>query len=465
MLALCNNNIFLLQRVNIMIFRKFVMFLEIITFSIPIFADNSLPTHEFTLKNGLKVIVREDHRAPVAVSQLWYKVGSSFEAPGNTGLSHALEHMMFKGSSKVGAGEASQILRDLGVEENAFTADDVTVYYQVFAKNRLPVILELEADRMASLQLPNNEFIKEIEVIKEERRLRTDDNPNALAYERFKSLAYPASGYHNPPIGWKFDLDRMSIDDLRAWYKRWYAPNNAVLVIVGDITLTEVKKQVNHWFANISSVPNISMKKPLELAEPGERELKIHVKTQLPTLLMGFNVPSLSTTQRPREVYALELIAALLDGGDSGRITTQLELKQELVSSAGVGYYAVARGDSLFVFNALPNVQKDKSIEDVEKGIWQLIDELKLTPPSKEELKKVRSQLIASLVYSRDSIANQAMAIGMLEAVNLPWQLADKELAELEAVTPKDIQMAAQKYFTPNRLTVAHVLPEEKGHD
>lgn len=448
-----------------MIFRNFVMLLGIVSFTFPVFANNALVTHEFTLANGLKVIVREDHRAPIAVSQLWYKVGSSFEAPGSTGLSHALEHMMFKGSSKVGAGEASQILRDLGVEENAFTTEDMTVYYQVFAKNRLPVVLELEADRMASLKLPSDEFIKELEVIKEERRLRTDDNPNGLAYERFKSLVYPASGYHNPPIGWKFDLDRMAINDLRAWYKRWYAPNNAILVIVGDVTLAEVKKQVNQWFAAIPRKSNIISKKPLELDKPGERQLTIHVKTQLPSLLMGFNVPSLATAQQPREIYALELIAALLDGGDSARLATELELKQELVTIAGVGYYAVARGDSLFIFNALPNVQKGKTIADVEKGIWQLIDQLKSTPPSKEELERIRAQLIASLVYARDSISSQAMTIGMLEAVDLPWQLADKELAELQAVTPKDIQAAAQKYFTRDRLTIAHVLPEENKHD
>lgn len=448
-----------------MILRNLVMFLGVASISLTALADNKLPTHEFTLDNGLRVIVREDHRAPVAVSQLWYKVGSSFEAPGNTGLSHALEHMMFKGSSKLGPGEASQILRDLGVQENAFTTDDVTVYYQVFAKDRLPVLLELEADRMATLKLPADEFAKEIEVIKEERRLRTDDNPNSLAYERFKSLAYPASGYHNPPIGWRFDLDRMSIDDLRAWYERWYAPNNAVLVIVGDVTLAEVKKETELWFGKIARNPNVAVKQPLELDEPGERKLTIHVKAQLPTLLMGFNVPSLATAKKTREVYALELIAALLDGGDSARLTTELELKNELVSQAGVGYYSVTRGDSLFVFSALPNIQKGKTLADVEKGIWRLIDDLKTVPPSADELEKVRAQLIASLVYSRDSISSQAMTIGMLEAVNLPWQLADKELDELRAVTPQDIQMAAKKYLTRERLTTAYVLPEEKKHD
>lgn len=448
-----------------MIIRHFVMSLSITVLSLNAFAAPSQSTHEFTLDNGLKVVVREDHRAPVIVSQLWYKVGSSFEAPSSTGLSHALEHMMFKGSSKAGAGEASQILSNLGVQENAFTSDDVTVYYQVLAKDRLPVALELEADRMATLKIPADEFAKEIEVIKEERRLRTDDNPNALAYERFRSLAYPASGYHNPPIGWRADLDRMSVEDLRAWYHRWYAPNNAVLVLVGDITLDEAKKQANQWFGHIPRQPDIIGKKPLELANPGDRKLNIHVKAQLPTLLMGFNVPSLSTAENKRDAYTLELIAALLDGGDSARLTTELELKQELVTGAGAGYSAVTRGDTLFIFNALPNTQKGKSIADVEKGIWQLLDQLKTTKPTKEELDRVKAQLIASLVYSRDSISSQAMMIGTLEAVDLPWQLYDKELEEIEAVTPEDIQRVAKKYFTRDRLTTAYVLPEKENNN
>lgn len=448
-----------------MFIKRFVMLLGFAGISVGVSANPAQPTHEFTLDNGLKVVVREDHRAPIIVSQLWYKVGSSLEAPTATGLSHALEHMMFKGSSKAGAGEASQILSNLGVQENAFTADDVTVYYQELAKDRLPVALELEADRMATLKIPADEFAKEIEVIKEERRLRTDDNPNALAYERFKSLAYPASGYHNPPIGWKFDLDRMTVEDLRAWYHRWYAPNNAVLVLVGDITLDEAKKQANRWFANIPKKADVVVKKPLELSTPGERQLTIHVKAQLPSLLMGFNVPSLSTAKDKKDVYALELIAALLDGGDSARLTTELELKQELVTGAGAGYAAVQRGDSLFLFNALPNVQKGKTIQQVEKGIWTLLDQLKTTKPSKEELDRVKAQLVSSLVYARDSISSQAMSIGMLESVGLPWQLADNELDELNQITPEDIQQVAKKYFTRDRVTTAYVLPEESTHE
>ena len=261
------------------------------------FAADVQPTHEFILDNGLKVVVREDHRAPVVVSQIWYKVGSSYETPGQTGLSHALEHMMFKGSAKVGPGEGSRILRDLGAEENAFTSDDYTAYYQVLARDRLPVALELEADRLASLRLPADEFSREIEVIKEERRLRTDDQPNSKAFELFRAMAYPASGYHTPTIGWMADLERMKVEELRHWYESWYAPNNATLVVVGDVTVDEVKGLAQKYFAGIPKRAVPPAKLPLELAEPGQRQLTLHVRTQLPSLIYGFNVPGLATTQ------------------------------------------------------------------------------------------------------------------------------------------------------------------------
>lgn len=427
---------------------------------------SSVPaTHEFRLDNGLKLIVREDHRAPVVVSQLWYKVGSSYETPGKTGLSHALEHMMFKGSAKLGPGESSRVLRELGAEENAFTSDDYTAYYQVLASDRLSVAFELEADRLASLRLPPEEFKREIEVIKEERRLRTEDNPSAKAYERFQALAFPASGYHTPTIGWMADLERMTVEELRAWYETWYVPNNATLVVVGDVVPSEVHALAQRYFGSIAQRPVPQAQIPLELSTPGQRLLTLHLPTQLPSLMMGFNVPGLATSKTPREVHALRLIGALLDGGYSARLPSRLERGEELVSGAGSSYDAYTRGDSLFVLSATPNVQKGKTLAEVEAGLWRQLEDLKTTPPSAEELARVRAQVIAGLVYERDSITSQATTIGQLETVGLSWQLMDGELAELSAVTPSDIQQAARTYFTRDRLSVAHILPEDTRHD
>src|SRR5690554_1868445 len=429
------------------------------TFIAPLMAQTT--TTEFSLDNGLKVIVREDHRAPVVVSQLWYKVGSSYEKPGSTGLAYVLEHMMFKGSSKLGPGESSRILRELGAEENAFTSDDYTAYYQVLARDRLAVALEMEADRLASLTLPEDEFLREIEVIKEERRMRTDDRPSGLAYERFKALAYPASGYHIPTIGWMHDLERMTIADLRDWHERWYAPNNATLVIVGDVQPDEVKTLVNRYFAKTPARPLPAVKQPVELDEPGERSITLHLKTKLPSIMLGFNVPSLTSSDNPKEVHALRLIAALLDGGNSSRIPSQLEREQELVAGAAAWYNAFTRGSSLFVLSATPNVQKSKTLAEVEQGLWQQLQQLQDSPPSAEELARVRAQVVAAEVYNQDSISSQAMQIGKLETVGLSWRLLDEDLAALTAVSPADIQAAAQKFFTHSRLTTAYIHPEE----
>lgn len=428
-------------------------------------ASTAPATHEFTLDNGLKLIVREDHRAPVAVSQLWYKVGSSYETPGKTGLSHALEHMMFKSSAKLGPGESSRILRELGAEENAFTSDDYTAYYQVLASDRLSVAFELEADRLASLRLPPEEFKREIEVIKEERRLRTEDNPSAKAYERFQALAFPASGYHTPTIGWMADLERMTVEELRAWYETWYVPNNATLVVVGDVVPSEVHALAQRYFGSIAQRPLPAAQIPLELNTPGERLLTLHLPTQLPSLMMGFNVPGLATSKNPREVHALRLIGALLDGGYSARLPSRLERGEELVSGAGSSYDAYTRGDSLFVLSATPNVQKGKTLGEVEDGLWRQLDDLKNTPPTSEELARVRAQVIAGLVYERDSVTSQATTIGQLETVGLSWHLMDDELADLSAVTPADIQQAARTYFTRDRVSVTHILPEDTRHD
>ena len=450
---------------QMIVLRAATLWLAIVGLPLLATAAEPQPTHEFMLDNGLKVIVREDHRAPVVVSQLWYKVGSSYETPGQTGLSHALEHMMFKGSRKLGPGEASRILRELGAEENAFTSDDYTAYYQVLARDRLAVALELEADRLASLKLPAEEFVREIEVIKEERRLRTDDNPSSKAFERFKAMAYPASGYHTPTIGWMADIERMTVEDLRAWYEAWYAPNNATLVVVGDVGASEVKVLAERFFGDIPKRAVPPAKIPLELDAPGERRITLHLRTQLPSLMMGFNVPGVATAESPRQVHALRLIAALLDGGYSARLPTRLERGEELVASASAWYNAYQRGDSLFVLSATPNVQTGKTLAQVEAGLWRQLQDLQQNPPSAEELARVRAQVIAELVFDRDSITSQATAIGQLETVGLSWKLMDQELADLEVVTPADIQSAANSFFTRDRLSVAYVLPEEKDDE
>ncbi|MEA9977355.1 pitrilysin family protein, partial [Pseudomonas sp. RTS4] len=242
-------------------------------------------------------------------------------------------------------------------------------------------------------------------------------------------------------------------------------PNNATLVVVGDVQPDEVKALAQRYFGPIPRRETPPSKIPLELAEPGERLITLHVQTQLPSLIYGFNVPSMATAEDKSLVNALRLISALLDGGYSARIPSRLERGEELVASASSSYDAFSRGDSLFMISATPNLQKNKTLADVEAGIWRLLDELKTTPPTSAELERVQAQVVAALVFERDSISSQASTIGELESVGLSWKLIDQELDAIKHVTPADIQKAARTYFIRERLSVAHVLPEEKKHD
>jgi len=452
-------------------------YLCVLLLALPLFAQAAIqPPREAVLDNGLRVIVYRDNRAPVVVSQMWYRVGSSYEAPGQTGISHALEHMMFKGSRKLAPGESSRILRELGAEENAFTGEDYTAFYQVLARDRLEVALEMEADRMATLALPPAEFAKELEVIKEERRLRTDDNPSALAYERFKALAFPASGYHTPVIGWMDDIERLKVEDLRRWYQNWYAPNNATLVVAGDIWLGDLLPLVKRHFGHIPRRELPPIKTPKELAEAGERQATLYLRTELPSLLLGFNVPSLATagSEVKQEIAALRVIAALLDGSDSARINSELLRGSELVAGAGAWYDPFKRGDSLFVLSATPNLAKGKTLEEVENALWQQLERFKTEPVTEEELDRARVKFHAERTYASDSISSQASLIGRLTAAGLPWEEIIRHDApfSLSCCYYKDnaelIQKAAQRFFTRERSTTVRILPaasKELAHD
>lgn len=424
-------------------------------------ADPVQPTHEFTLKNGLKVVVREDHRAPVVTSQLWVKVGSSDETPGQSGLSHALEHMLYKGSSKTCPGEASAILDKLGASHNAFTDNDVTTYYQTLQPHQLGVAFELMADMMSTAQLRAEDFIPELAVIQEERRLRVDDDPDAIAQERLARVAYPASSYGPPIIGWMHDLKRLNADDLRHWYQTRYAPGNATLVIVGDVTLEKVQTLAERYFGVLATKPFVAAKTSLELAEPGERKIILRQAIPAPRLIMAFNVPSLATAENRRTVHALRLLNTLLAGSNSARLGKRLQFTERLFSSTSSDYNALHRGDSLFTLNAQLNSQSAVSLDQAQTRIWELIDELKATPPDRVELERARTHLIARQIYDRDGIEHQADHLGALESIGLPWRLMDEDADELTQVTPEDIRRVAQTYLTRQRLSTAHVLVEK----
>lgn len=414
--------------------------------------------HEYRLANGLKILVKEDHRAPVVVSQVWYKVGSSYEHNGTTGVAHVLEHMMFKGTKKLGPNEFSKIISANGGRENAFTNKDYTAYFQQLEKSRLPVSFELEADRMANLNLRAEDFAKEIKVVMEERRMRTEDKPRSLTYENFIATAFASNPYHHPVIGWMNDLENMNVDDLRQWYKNWYAPNNATLVVVGDVDHKAVFELAKKYYGPVKPRVIPETKPQKEFEQKGIRQITVKAPAQVPYFIMGYKVPVVKTAEKDWEPYAIDMLANVLDGGNSARFAKDLVRGQQLATSAGAGYDLYSRLDDLFILDGTP--AKGKTVEDVKKAIKAQIEKLKTELVSQDELDRIKAQVVAGKVYEKDSVFYQAMQIGMLETVGLDWSLMDDYVDRLKAVTPEQIQAVAKKYLVDDHLTVAVLEPE-----
>lgn len=432
--------------------------LTMIIVASPSFAAN---TQEFTLTNGLKLIVREDHRAPIVVSQIWYKVGSADEPNGITGISHALEHMMFKGTPLHAPGEISKIVADNGGFDNAMTNTDYTVYFQQIAKDRLGLVFGLEADRMHNLILSPEEFKKEIQVVIAERRMRTDDNPQALTYERFLNTAHIATPYHHPVIGWLSDLENMTAADLKHWYQQWYTPNNAVLVVVGDVNPNDVFALAKQSFEKIPAQTLSSRKPHPEVTDLTARRLIMKQPANLPWLILGYNVPSFLTSKEKWHAYALEILAAILSNGESARFNKNLVRQQKIASSIDTSYDLYSRYDELLQISATPS--NATKMTGLETAIQKEINKLQTTLVDNQELERAKTLLIAAQTFNKDSMMGQAIEIGSLEAVGLSWREADEYIKNIQTITPQQIQAVAKLYLVPERSTVAILQPQGKA--
>ncbi len=424
------------------------------------FAVHANP-HEFTLDNGLKLIVKEDHRSPVVVSQIWYRAGSIDEANGVTGVAHVLEHMMFKGTAKVPGGEFSRRIAAAGGRENAFTSRDYTGYHQQLHKRNLPLVMELEADRMHNLVLTEEEFSKEIKVVMEERRLRTDDQARSLVYEKMLAAAYQSHPYKRPIIGWMNDLENMTVQDTQEWYDRWYTPNNAILVIVGDVDPKEVYALAQKEYGPIESRPVLSLAERKPQTEPpqlGIKRITVKAQAELPFLVMGYHAPVIRDVAVDWEPYALEMLEGVLDGHASARLNNALVRGSQIATSVSAGYGASARGPGMFFLNGTPSA--GQTIDDLEQAIRGEIKKIIDEGVTEEELARVKAQVVASQVYQLDSVFSQAMQIGRLESIGLSYRDIDTILEKLQAVTAEQIREVTKKYFNDDRLTVAVLDPQ-----
>ncbi|MDS4040819.1 MAG: pitrilysin family protein [Candidatus Competibacter sp.] len=415
------------------------------------------PVHEFILANGLKVLVREDHRAPVVVSQVWYKVGSSYEPSGLTGISHLLEHMMFKGTPDVPGGEFSRIIAANGGNENAFTSHDYTAYFQTLEKDRLELSFRLEADRMRHLLLKPEDVTKEAQVVAEERRLRTDDQPEALTQEQFLAAAYVTSPYRHPIIGWMQDIQAISPDDLRRWYQQWYAPNNATLVVVGDVDPAKVRELAEKHFGPLSPSTLAPLKPAAEVPQQGERRIMIKTPAEVPYVTLGYKAPTLKTATEDWEPYALVVLEGILDGGASARLSRNLIRGRQVAADADAGYSPASRLDELFVLAGNPAPGRTNA--ELEQALRTEVARLREEPVSADELARVVAQVVAADVYQQDSMFYQGMRLGTLETVGLGWNKLDDYVRRIQAVTPEQVREVARKYLTDDRLTVAILEP------
>ena len=420
-------------------------------------------TSEFKLSNGLKIIVREDHRSPVVVSQVWYRAGSLDEVNGKTGVAHVLEHMMFKGTKKIRAGEFSRLIAKAGGKENAFTGADYTCYFQQLEKSNLELSFKLEADRMQNLNLSKDEFDKEIKVVMEERRWRTEDKPTSQVKEQFESTVFKSHPYSRPVVGWMNDLENMTVEDAREWYKNWYTPNNATLVVVGDIYAKDVLNLAKKYFEKIPARKIPERKPQVEPKQNGERRSYIKAPSELSYLLMGYPVPTLNdrngSDSNSWEPYALEVLSNILAGNSSSRLNQNIVRNQHLAVSVSAGYDSTARGRiSVFELEGTPN--DFKKINDLENALLQEIEKIKKDGVTQEELDRVKATVIASDVYQKDSMFGMAMEIGQLETMDYSFHLSDGYIEKINGVTSEQIKNVATKYLTRDNLSVVILDPQ-----
>ena len=416
---------------------------------------------ETTLANGMKLIVKEDRRAPSVVHMVWYRAGAMDEPDGVSGVAHVLEHMMFKGTEDVGPGEFNKRVAAVGGRDNAFTGKDYTAYFQQVPPAHLPAMMALEADRMQNLVLTDDEFRRELEVVKEERRLRTDDQPRALVFEQLMATAYQAHPYRRPVIGWMPDLEAMQPGDARTWYERWYAPNNAWLVVVGDVDHREVFREAEKHYGSVAANELPARRISPEPAQRGPRASVVKAPAELPYLAMAWQVPTLRDPVNDREAYALQVLAAVLDGYDGARLTRRLVRDQQIAVSVGASYDTGNRGPALFYLHGVPAA--GTTPEALQAALRAEIQRIRDEGISAEELARVKTQAVAAQVYKRDSLMGQAMEIGYLESAGMSWRDEATLLDGLRAVTAEEVQAVARRYFDDDTLSTARLEPQALG--
>jgi zinc protease len=435
--------------------KRFRIFLVLISLLIPIIA-NSSEVKEYRLANGLKILIIEEHKAPVATFQVWYHTGSRDEPIGKSGLSHLLEHMMFKGTPKYGPSVFSKIIQKNGGTDNAYTIKDYTVYFELFSSDRISLPIDLEADRMQNLTMDPKETLLERDVVIEERRLRYEDDPQNSLFEEVVAAAFKAHPYQRPVIGWMSDIKSIERDDLYNYYKSRYSPDNAVTVIAGDVKPDEIIEKIKKSFSNIS--PAGTQKKNIAFSEPeqkGERRVLLKREAELPYILVAYHTPNFPHA----DSCALDVLSLILSGGKSSRLYKSLVYEKKIALDVDTEYEGFYIDPYLFFVDATASPGKD--IKDVEKALFLEIENIKQEPPSEYEVKKTKNQIESSFIIEQDSIYMEAMKYGIFEMLG-DWKLINRYLEGIRKVTPEDVKRVANKYLQEDNRTVGILIPTKK---
>lgn len=414
-----------------------------------------LAVQEHHLENGLKVLIVEDHKTPTATFQVWYRVGSRDETFRKTGLSHLLEHLMFKGTSRYGPKTFSRMIRKAGGMDNAFTSREYTGYFELIASDRLDLPIELESDRMQNLALTPQAVLSERDVVMEERRLRSEDDPQGVVFEEVMAAAFHNHPYRWPVIGWMSDLRALNPDDLIRHYRTYYAPNNAVIIVVGDVNPEDILDKVRKTFGAIPRGPGIQELSFQDSEQRGERRVFVRKEAELPYILSAYKVPNI----KHEDSFALDVLSSILSGGKSSRLYHSLVYEKQVALSAWTSYEALYKDPHLFLMGG--TASQGRSIEEVEKALLEEIDRLKTAPPSEREVQKAKNQVEAAFIMGQDSFYAQAMLIGTFEMAG-GWRLVDTYLEGIRKVTPDDVRRVAEKYLVDEGRTTGILIPMKR---